>query len=83
MAIIEIHGKQVHIDDHSESAKYAAKYLENLDHGEAKNYFKTASTDRYSHFETPRHGTNSTLQHDMTLEHRGDGTYALRKRTLH
>ncbi|MEK7588405.1 MAG: hypothetical protein AAB438_01155 [Patescibacteria group bacterium] len=83
MAIIEIHGKKVHVDDDSKSAKHAADYLNKLDSSEAKNFFHTAATDRFSHFETPRHVSDTNLHHDMTLEHKDDGTYSLRKRTHH
>jgi len=85
MAIVEIHGKKVHVDDDSSSAHYAADYLKKLDKSEAHNFFSTASHNRISHFETPSHSDikNQSLHHNMTLEHNNDGTYNLRKRTHH
>jgi len=85
MAIVDIHGKKVHVEDDSASAHYAADYLKKLDPSEAKNFFHTAAADRFSHFETPTHAdiTNQSLHHNMTLEHNADGTYNLRKRTHH
>ena len=80
MPIIDIHGKKVHVDEGSDSAKYAAEYLEKLDGSEAKSFFETAARDKYSHFETPHHSTNTDLHHNMTLEHNNDGSYYLRKR---
>ena len=81
MPIIDIHGQKVHIDEGSNSAKYAADYLGGLDKSEAKNFFETAHNDKYAHFETPHHESNTNLHHNMTLEHHMDGTYSLRKRT--
>ena len=83
MPIIEIHGKEVHIPEGSQSAKYAAEYLKGLDKGEAHNFFRTAEEKKYSHFETPRHENIKDLHHNMTLEHRSGGGFELRKRTEH
>lgn len=80
MPTIDIHGKQVHIDGDSHSAKSAAEYLQKLDKSEAHNFFETASNHGFSHLEVPHHYENRNIEHDMTLEHRGDGTYYLRKR---
>ena len=77
---IDIHGKTVHIEENSPSAKYAAQYLEKLDPSEASNFFKTASEEGYSHFEAAEHYEDRHLVHDMTLEHKSDGSYYLRKR---
>jgi hypothetical protein len=85
MSTIDIHGKKVHIDDESRSVKHAVDYLNKLDKGEAHNFFHTASTERFSHFETPRHTdtVKAGIEHDMTLEHNNDGTYTLRKKSKH
>ncbi len=85
MPIVDIHGKKVHIKEGSQSAHHAVEYLKKLDESEAHNYFHMASTNKYSHFETPRHADTikAGIEHDMTLEHQNDGTYLLRKRTQH
>ena len=77
---ININGKIVHVEENSPSAKYAAEYLQKLDPSETKNFFQTAAEDGYSHFEASEHYDDRHLEHNMTLEHRSDGSYYLRKR---
>lgn len=77
---ININGKIVHIEENSLSAKYAAQYLQNLDPSETKTFFQTAAENGYSHFEAAEHYKDRHLEHNMTLEHRSDGSYFLRKR---
>jgi hypothetical protein len=77
---ININGETVHVEHDSSSADYAVKYLQKLDPSETKNFFKTAAENGYSHFECAEHYEDRHLEHNMTLEHRGDGSYYLRKR---
>jgi len=83
MPIIEIHGKQVHVEEGSESAKFAAEYLKKTPDN-ANAFFEMAHHDHtngVAHFELPHTGENSALSHHFTLTHNGDGTYGLRTRT--
>jgi hypothetical protein len=84
MPIVEIHGKQVHIPEGSDSAKHAVQFL--TDHpDDAKAFFEAAHHDHVNgitHFETNRpagyHGST-----DFTIIHNGDGKYELRKKEHH
>ncbi len=81
---IDVHGKKVHVKSISDSARHAAKYLQDLEKDEAHNYFEVAKLHGSSHFETPRHThdrLDNLLHHDMTLIHNPDGSYDLRKRS--
>jgi len=84
MPIVEIHGKQVHIPEGSDSAKHAVQFLN--DHpADAKAFFDETHHDHVNglaHFETNRpagyHGST-----EFTLIHSGDGKYELRKKEHH
>jgi hypothetical protein len=83
MQTIDIHGIKVEIDPESDSAKYAADYLNKLSADEAKVFFDAAKRDEINgvaHFETPHDGP-SDISHHLTLIHNNDGTYLLRRRT--
>lgn len=85
MPIIEIHGKQVHIPEGSESAKNASHYLnENPDN--AEDFFEEAYRDRgnggngVTHFTLPSLHQYRLGAHHMVLRYNSDGTYELRKK---
>ena len=84
MPIINIAGKQVHVEEGSESAEYAAKYLsKNPDN--AKGIFAEAELnheDHTSHYEVPNmhNSEDRSIAHHVTMIHNSDGTYTLQKR---
>jgi hypothetical protein len=85
MPIVNIAGKQVHIEEGSESAKVAAQYLsKNPDN--AKALFDEAkmnySTGGVAHYQVPNMHTSedSGITHHITVIHHDDGTYTLQKR---
>jgi hypothetical protein len=86
MPIIDIHGKQVHIDDDAHSAHFAAKYLlDNKDN--AEDLFKAANAayrnnETGAHFTVPKAHSNEDLGviHHVTMIEHSDGTYTLQKR---
>ena len=82
MPIININGKQVHIDDDSHSAHVAAEFLsEHPDNANA--FFDEAKRDLVNgvaHFELPHTAEHTDISHHFTLIHHTDGTYDLRKR---
>ncbi len=83
MQTIDIHGNKVQIDGSSDSAKYAAEYLNNLSGEEANVFFEAAKRDlvnHVSHFETPHDGEHHDISHHLTLIHNSDGSYLLRRR---
>jgi len=85
MPIVNIAGKQVHVEDGS-SAKAAAEYLgkpENADN--AKALFDEAHRNHstgIAHYEIPNMHSDKDLgiAHHVTMIHNGDGTYTLQKR---
>jgi hypothetical protein len=85
MPIIEIHGKQVHVPEGSNSAKHAVNFL-NEHPNDAKAFFEAAHHDHVNgvaHFDTNRpagyHGST-----DFTIIHnKNDGSYELRKKEHH
>ncbi len=88
MPIIEIHGKQVHIPGDSDSAKFAAEYLEKYKEN-AEDIFQAARHDRINgvtHFQTHKpagyHGaTEFTVVHNKN--HEGGYEFELRKKGHH
>jgi hypothetical protein len=84
MPIVNINGKQVHIEEGSESAKVAAEYLtKNPDN--AKALFDEAHrnhTTGVAHYVIPNMhtGEDNVITHHITMIHNGDGTYTLQKR---
>ncbi len=80
---MDIHGMQVQIDGESDSAKYAADYLNKLSSEESSVFFEAAKRDLVNHvchFETPHDGEHHDVSHHLTLIHNSDGSYLLRKR---
>jgi len=85
MAILDIHGKKVHIEDeHSDSLKHAVHYLEKNSEN-AHAFFDEAHRNHVSgvaHFNTTKpSGYQGATK--FTLIHNGDGTYTLRKKEHH
>jgi len=84
MPIVDIHGKQVHIDEGSESAKHAVEYLKNHPDN-ARAYFDEAHrnmTTGIAHFEINRPAGYIGAT-KFTLMHGEDGKYTLRKHEHH
>ena len=84
MPIVTIDGKQVHVEEGSESAKVAAEYLtKNPDN--AKALFEEAHHNHVTgvaHYQIPNmhRSEDSAITHHITMIHNGDGTYTLQKR---
>ena len=86
MPTIDIHGKQVHVEEGSQSAHFAAEYLKNNPENaeaffdEAHLHYKAGGG--FTHFVVPK--TNSYkdvgVVHHMSLLHNLDGSYTLKKR---
>ncbi|OGI72116.1 hypothetical protein A3C60_02520 [Candidatus Nomurabacteria bacterium RIFCSPHIGHO2_02_FULL_37_45] len=85
MPIIEIHGKKVHIDGDSHSAKHAANYLKEYKEN-AEDIFQAARHDRINgvtHFETHRPAGYHGSTEFTVIHNRDNGEYELRKKTHH
>lgn len=84
MPIVEIHGKQVHVEEGSHSAQHAVDFLTKHP-DDAKAFFDEAHHNHetgVAHFSTSRPaGYNGST--DFTLIHTGDGKYELRKKGNH
>jgi hypothetical protein len=84
MPIVNINGKQVHVEEGSESAKVAAEYLsKNPDNANA--LFEEAHHNHLTgvaHYQIPNMHTSedAAITHHVTMIHNGDGTYTLQKR---
>jgi len=83
MPIIDLLGKQVHIEEDSHSAHVAADFLsQHADNAHA--FFEEADRNRttgVAHFEIPHSSEHVDISHHFTLINNGDGTYKLRTRT--
>ena len=82
---IDIHGFKVKYDESSDTAKNAIHYLtDKIDKSEAEVFFDAARRDlvnHTSHLEVRNHERNR--DDNLTLVHKSDGSYHLRKREHH
>jgi hypothetical protein len=84
MPIVDINGKQVHIEEGSNSAKHAVDFLTKHPN-DAKAFLEAAHHDHVNgvaHFETNRPaGYNGSTE--FTIIHTGNDKYELRKKEHH
>ena len=78
----DIYGFTVKYDSSSESVKHALHFFEELGESGTRALFDEArrdNTNHTNHFKVHSHTSNN--EYHLTIVHKGDGTYHLRKTT--
>ena len=81
-----IYGFEVEYEKSSESAEKALKFFEEIGESGTKAFFDEAHRDLVNHtchFKVHDHGSISDRDYHLTLIHKDDGSYHLRKTTGH